>query len=93
MPIGARTAPPRSATPACSTGSTTSSSSTTRSRRGSAPSTGGDNARWLWRRHIDTSTPDGEVWSFVREWLPEYDAAVFTMREFVPPDLPIGGSR
>ena len=46
-------------------------------------------ARWLWRCHIDTSQPDPEVWAFLREHLDGYDAAVFTMREFVPPDLPI----
>jgi trehalose synthase len=29
------------------------------------------------------------VWAFLRQFLGEYDAAVFTLREFVPPDLPI----
>ena len=47
-------------------------------------------ARWVWRCHIDTGSPNREVWEFMRGWLEGYDAAVFTMREFVPPDLPIG---
>jgi trehalose synthase len=46
-------------------------------------------SRWIWRCHIDTSTPNPEVWGFVREYLGPFDAAVFTMEQFVPPDLPI----
>ncbi len=46
-------------------------------------------ARWIWRCHIDTSNPNPEVWEFVRAYLPEYDAAVFTMAEFVPSDFPV----
>ncbi|HLY29718.1 MAG TPA: glycosyltransferase, partial [Ktedonobacterales bacterium] len=46
-------------------------------------------ARWIWRCHIDTSAPNPAVWGFLRQFLGQYDAAVFTMREFVPPDLPI----
>lgn len=53
------------------------------------PLHGKGNARWVWRCHIDTSHPNPEVWSFVREQLPEYDAAVFTLADFVPPDLPV----
>lgn len=45
--------------------------------------------RWIWRCHIDTSVPNQEVWDFVAGFLSGYDAAVFTMREFVPPSLPI----
>lgn len=44
-------------------------------------------ARWIWRCHIDTSQPNERVWSFLREFVEEYDAAVFTMPEFVPADL------
>jgi trehalose synthase len=46
-------------------------------------------ARWIWRCHIDTSQPNPEVWAFLRELLEGYDAAVFTMAAFAPPDLPI----
>jgi trehalose synthase len=51
---------------------------------------GKDDARWVWRCHIDTSHPNPEVWHFMRGLLGDYDAAVFTMREFVPPDFPVG---
>jgi trehalose synthase len=46
-------------------------------------------ARWIWRSHIDTSRANPAVWQFLRPFLAEYDAAVFTMAEFVPPDMPI----
>lgn len=45
-------------------------------------------ARWIWRSHIDTSQPNAEVWKFLRPFLAEYDASIFTMPEFVPADLP-----
>jgi trehalose synthase len=50
---------------------------------------GTGNARWIWRCHIDTSAPHPDVWAFLRSYLDPYDAAVFTMEEFVPPDLPV----
>ena len=50
---------------------------------------GRGNARWVWRCHIDTSEPNADTWAFLRPYLAEFDAAVFTMSEFVPPDLPI----
>jgi|SRR6267378_1437830 len=46
-------------------------------------------ARWIWRCHIDTSTPNPNVWSFLRGYMTEFDAAVFTMKKFVPSDFPI----
>ena len=50
---------------------------------------GKGDARWVWRCHIDTSQPNPQVWAFLRPFLRDYDAAVFTMREFVPPDFPV----
>jgi len=44
---------------------------------------------WIWRCHIDTSAPNPEVWEFVRRYLVDYEAAVFTAADFVPPDLPV----
>lgn len=46
-------------------------------------------ARWIWRCHVDTGSPHPETWQFLRPYLDGYDAAVFTMANFVPPDLPI----
>ncbi len=50
---------------------------------------GHGSARWVWRCHIDTSEPNPDAWSFLRPFLQDYDAAVFTMPEFVPPDCPV----
>jgi trehalose synthase len=44
-------------------------------------------AKWIWRCHIDSSSPDERVSLFLRPFIEEYDAAVFTMPEFVPPGL------
>jgi trehalose synthase len=50
---------------------------------------GKGDARWIWRCHIDTSHPNPEVWAFLRPYFTPYDAAVFTMEAFVPPDFPV----
>jgi len=44
-------------------------------------------AKWIWRCHIDTSQPDPEAWAFLRPYVEEFDAVVFTMEQFVPSDL------
>ncbi|HTZ63227.1 MAG TPA: glycosyltransferase [Solirubrobacteraceae bacterium] len=46
-------------------------------------------ARWVWRCHIDTSEPNPQAWGFLAPYLDGFDAAVFTMPEFVPPGLPV----
>jgi trehalose synthase len=45
---------------------------------------GRNDARWVWRCHIDTSEPNAEVLAFLMPFLDEYDALVFTMDSFVP---------
>lgn len=46
-------------------------------------------SRWIWRCHIDTSEPNPRVWEFLAPFLVRYDAAVFTLGGFVPPDFPV----
>jgi trehalose synthase len=46
-------------------------------------------SRWVWRCHIDTSEPNPLVWDFLRPYLDDYDAAVFTLGSFAPPDVPV----
>jgi trehalose synthase len=41
--------------------------------------------RWVWRCHIDLSQPMEQVWSVLAPHAARYDAAVFTMEEFVRP--------
>jgi trehalose synthase len=50
-------------------------------------------ARWIWRLHVDSSQPEPAVWAFLRPLLTGYDAAVFTMGRFVPPDVEAGQVR
>lgn len=38
-------------------------------------------ARGVWRCHIDTSQPNQEVLAFLKPFLADYDALVFTMQE------------
>ena len=56
---------------------------------GVLPLRGKGGTRWIWRCHIDTATPNPEAWAFLRPFLHDYDAAVFTLTDFVPADLPI----
>lgn len=49
----------------------------------------GNKVKWIWRCHIDTSNPNKRVWEFFKPFLCEYDIAVFTLKEFLPKDLPI----
>lgn len=44
--------------------------------------------RWIWRCHIDTSSPNPKAWNFLKKCLRQYDAAVFSAPYFVQ-KLPI----
>jgi trehalose synthase len=37
---------------------------------------------WVWRCHIDVSNPDPCVWNFLRPYVEQYDAAIFSMPDF-----------
>lgn len=37
---------------------------------------------WLWRCHIDFSRPDPKIWEFLLQFIPRYDAAVFSAPAF-----------
>jgi trehalose synthase len=40
--------------------------------------------KWIWRCHIDISSPDSQVWNFLRPLVERYDAAVFSAPAFSP---------
>jgi trehalose synthase len=42
---------------------------------------------WVWRCHIDLTTAYEPVWSFLRPYVDEHDASIWTMPQFVRPDL------
>jgi trehalose synthase len=41
-------------------------------------------AKWIWRCHIDLSTPNENVLGFLLPAIKRYDAAIFHMEEYVP---------
>ena len=43
---------------------------------------------WVWRCHIDLSHPHPAVWNFLENYVPHYDAAIFSSPEFAK-QLPI----
>ena len=48
-------------------------------------------ARWIWRGHIDFSTPNEQVFGVLLPSIQRYDASIFHMREYVPHvDLQMG---
>src|SRR5579864_3885785 len=44
--------------------------------------------RWVWRCHIDVSTPQPDVWNFLRPYIEQYDGAIFSMPDFAQ-QLPV----
>jgi trehalose synthase len=44
-------------------------------------------AHWIWRGHIDFSTPNHEVLDFLLPWIRRYHAGVFHLPEYVPKGL------
>jgi trehalose synthase len=43
--------------------------------------------KWIWRCHVDSSAPDDAAWQFLRPYVEAHDHAVFTIEDFIPPDL------
>ena len=42
---------------------------------------------WVWRSHIDTSTPNFDAWHMISLLVNDYDAAVFSLPDFVGPGV------
>ncbi len=38
--------------------------------------------KWVWRCHIDISKPNREVWKYLRQYVINYDASIFSMVNF-----------
>lgn len=38
--------------------------------------------KWIWRCHVDVSTPNQKVWKFLRDFIIKYDASVFSAPSF-----------
>ncbi|MBA2506839.1 MAG: glycosyltransferase [Thermoleophilaceae bacterium] len=53
-----------------------------------------DNAKsWIWRCHIDLSTPNPGTIERLGPYLPDYDGTVFHLQDYVPPVLMNGDNR
>ena len=44
-------------------------------------------SRWIWRCHIDTSTPNEPLFDYLAPHINAHDAQVYTMREYTPPGV------
>lgn len=51
-------------------------------------SKGDTQASWVWRCHIDLSNPNAQVWEFLRPFVEQFDAAIFSSQSFAR-QLPI----
>jgi len=49
-----------------------------------------DHGLWIWRCHIDASSPYKPVWNFISKFVKLYDSYIFHMEEYVQPDLDRG---
>ena len=47
--------------------------------------TPGRAGRWIWRCHIDVSHPQRSVWRYLRNFINEYDATIFSLADFARP--------
>jgi trehalose synthase len=45
----------------------------------------GSEPKWIWRCHIDVSTPNPEVLDWVMGYVQDYDLSVFHMAQYIPP--------
>jgi trehalose synthase len=37
---------------------------------------------WIWRCHLDLSTPNRELWNYLRQFVEKYDAVILTLKEY-----------
>ena len=51
------------------------------------PRQGRDGTRWIWRCHIDTSTPDRALYDYLLPFIRRYDRAIYTMASYAPDGL------
>lgn len=42
---------------------------------------------WIWRLHVDSSSPNDALWNRLFPLLEPYSLAVFTLHQFAPPDV------
>lgn len=48
---------------------------------------GHQSGAWIWRCHIDLTEAQADLWDYLRPYVAEYDAAIFTTKDYVKSDL------
>lgn len=41
--------------------------------------------KWIWRCHIDVSSPHRATWRYLRDFITHYDASIFSLSDFAQP--------
>jgi trehalose synthase len=44
-------------------------------------------SHWIWRCHIDTSTPDRQLYDYLLGFIRQYERAIYTMLSYAPQDI------
>ena len=44
---------------------------------------------WIWRCHVDLSSPNGELWEFLKKFILRYDQIVVSHEKYRQPGLPV----
>lgn len=37
---------------------------------------------WIWRCHVDLTSPDKELWDYLSQFIEQYDAAILTLKDY-----------
>jgi len=45
----------------------------------------GRRGKWIWRCHVDASHPDRRIWRYLRRFVADYDASIFSLAAFAQP--------
>ncbi|MGK5594886.1 MAG: glycosyltransferase [Parachlamydiaceae bacterium] len=41
--------------------------------------------KWIWRCHIDLSSPHRQIWKYLRHFVKQFDASIFSLKDFAQP--------
>jgi len=44
---------------------------------------------WIWRCHIDLSTPDKDIWNYLKKFILKYDMVIVSSEKYKSKDLPL----
>ncbi len=45
----------------------------------------GRKGKWIWRCHIDVSSPSRPAWKYLRKYIEKFDASIFSLADFARP--------